>query len=137
MTVVDSDVWSEALRKREDSPESWQVSMLRELIINDEVQMLGPIRQEALSGIRGQKKFDRIRSRLRAYPDGRFDEEIHEQAAKFFNLCRSKGIQGSHIDFMICAYSVTKKMKILTKDQDFKRYAKYIPIEIIEGMSNK
>jgi hypothetical protein len=137
MIIVDSDVWSEALRKREDSPESWHVEKLRDLIINDEVQMLGPIRQEALSGIRGAKKFDKIRNKLRAYPDGHFNEEIHEQAAKFYNLCRSKGVQGSHIDFMICAYSVTKKMKILSKDQDFKRYAKYIPIEILEELPSE
>lgn len=135
MTVVDSDVWSEALRKKEDGPESWQVLKLRDLIADDEVQMLGPIRQGALSGIRGAKKFDRIRTKLRAFPDGRFDEEIHELAAKFYNLCRSKGIQGSHIDFMICAYCVTKKMKILTRDNDFKRYSRHIPIEVLEKMS--
>jgi hypothetical protein len=27
-------------------------------------------------------------------------------AAQFFNLCRSRGIQGSNTDFLICACSV-------------------------------
>lgn len=135
MTVVDSDVWSEALRRGSGTAESWQVVMLRDLIARDEVQMLGPIRQETLSGIRGEAKFERIRSKLRAYPDGSFDEEVHEQAAKFYNLCRSKGIQGSHIDFMICAYCVTNKMKVLTKDQDYRLYSRYIPVEIVEATS--
>ena len=138
MTLVDSDVWSEALRKRKkDTPVSWQVLKLRDLIAKDEVQMLGAIRQEALSGIREKEAFERIRSRLRAYPDGVLNEEIHEQAAGFYNLCRSKGIQGSHIDFMICSYSVTNKMKILTKDKDFKRYSRLIPIDLVEDVSNK
>lgn len=130
MTLVDSDVWSEALRRRDGGSESWQVIRLRDLIALDQVQVLGPIRQEVLSGIRGQKKFDRIRSKLRSFPDGRLDELIHEQAAGYYNFCRSKGIQGSHIDFMICAYAVVNQMEILTKDHDFQRYAKHIPIRI-------
>lgn len=85
----------------------------------------------------GLEKFERIRAKLRAYPDGLVNEEIHEQAAKFFNLCRSKGMQGSHTDFMICAYTVANKMKILTKDQDFRHYARVIPIEVIDEESDR
>lgn len=132
MTVVDSDVWSEALRKKKGSDESWQVARLRELILADEVQMLGAIRQEALSGIRSPEKFGEIRGKLRAFPDGVLGEGIYEKAATFYNLCRGRGIQGSHIDFLICAFAVEKKMEILTKDRDFERYAPYIPIELVQ-----
>ena len=34
-----------------------------------------------------------------------FDGFVSE-AAKFFNVCRSKGIQGSNTDFLICAVAV-------------------------------
>lgn len=128
MVIVDSDVWSEAFRKR--GKESPSVLALRNLINEGEVIMIGPIRQETLSGIKEATRFERIKDALRAFQSQRIDEPIYEMAASFFNLCRGNGIQGSHTDFLICACAVTWKASILTKDKDFTRYAKYLPIEL-------
>ncbi len=128
MVIVDSDVWSEAFRKK--GKESTRVIALRHLVNEGEVIMIGPIRQEALSGIREPKRFERIRDALRAFPSQRIDEPLYEMAATFYNLCRRKGIQGSHTDFLICACAVKWKASILTKDKDFARYAKHTPIEL-------
>ncbi len=128
MVIVDSDVWSEAFRKR--GKESLSVLELRNLVIEGEVLMIGPIRQEALSGIKEPERFEKIRDALRAFPSLRIEEPIYEMAANFYNLCRSKGVQGSHTDFLICACAVRWKASILTKDKDFNRYAKYMPIEL-------
>jgi len=128
MTIVDSDVWSEAFRKR--GKESPSVLALRNLISEGEVIMIGPIRQETLSGIKEAERFERIKDALRAFPSQRIDERIYETAASFFNLCRSKGIQGSHTDFLICACAVSWKASILTKDKDFTRYSKYVSIDL-------
>lgn len=129
MVLVDSDVWSEALRRKKGK-ESLSVLALRSLVSEGKVVMIGPIRQEALSGIKENERFEKIKEILRAFPSQRIDELIYERAAKFFNICRSKGIQGSHTDFLICACAVTWKALILTKDKDFKLYAKYLPIEL-------
>ncbi|WP_198166482.1 hypothetical protein [Picosynechococcus sp. PCC 7117] len=51
-TIVDTSVWSLALRRKEPSELLPQVSELQRLIIADEVVILGLIRQEILSGIR-------------------------------------------------------------------------------------
>ncbi len=126
--IVDSDVWSEAFRKK--GKESVSVVCLRNLVNEGEVLMIGPIRQEVLSGIKESERFERIRKALRAFPSQRIEEPIYELAASFFNTCRSRGIQGSHTDFLICACSVKWKARILTKDRDFSRYAKYLPIEL-------
>jgi predicted nucleic acid-binding protein len=128
MVIVDSDVWSEAFRKK--GKESASVHALRNLISEGEVTMIGPIRQETLSGIKENAKYERIKDALRAFPSQRIDEPIYEMAASFFNLCRSKGIQGSHTDYLICACAVKWKASILTKDKDFTRYAKYLPIDL-------
>lgn len=128
MVIVDSDVWSEAFRKK--NKESLSALALRNLINEGEVVMIGPIRQETLSGIREAERFKKIRGALRAFPSQRIDEPIYETAATFYNLCRSKGIQHSHTDFLICACAVKWKASILTKDKDFNRYAKHIPIEL-------
>ncbi len=128
MVIVDSDVWAEAFRKK--GKESLSVLALRNLVNEGEIVMIGPIRQETLSGIKEIERYEKIREALRAFPSQRIDEPIYEMAATFFNLCRSKGIQGSHTDYLICACAVKWKTSILTKDKDFTRYSKYIPIEL-------
>ncbi len=130
MVLVDSDVWSEAFRK--GGRKSRAVSLLKEFVENGEVTMIGPIRQEALSGIKEEKQFEEIRAMLRAFPSKLLEDSIFELAASFFNVCRSNGIQGSHTDFLLCACGVAWKVKILTKDKDFARYAKYLPIDLVE-----
>jgi hypothetical protein len=47
--------------------------------------MIGPIRQELLSGIRSDEPYQGVRDRLRAYPDLPMPTEDHELAARFFN----------------------------------------------------
>ena len=128
MVIVDSDVWSEAFRRK--GKESLSVLELRNLVNEGEVIMIGPIRQETLSGIKEPERYEKIRDALRAFPGQRIEEPIYEMAASFYNLCRSKGVQGSHTDFLICACAVKWKASILTKDKDFTRYAKYTPIEL-------
>jgi predicted nucleic acid-binding protein len=129
--IVDTDVWSEALRKKKGK-ESNYVLELRELINESRIQMIGPIRQEILSGLKDDAVFESLKKNLRSFPDLDLKYEVYEIAAKFFNLCRTKGIQGSNTDFLICACSVFYKLGIMTKDKDFQRYKKYLPIELIE-----
>ncbi|HAH62274.1 MAG TPA: hypothetical protein DCL73_09285, partial [Treponema sp.] len=56
----------------------------------------------------------------------------YEAAAEFYNRCRSKGIQGSHIDYLICSVARNNNFSILTLDKDFQNYKKYIDIEVID-----
>jgi len=49
-------------------------------------------------------------------------------AATFFNLCRTKGVQGSNTDFLICAVAVRNKFAIYSTDKDFDLFSKHIPI---------
>jgi len=129
--IVDSNVWSEAFRKRTDEP-SPELRMLNDLVREGRVQMLGCIRQEVLQGLRRQEVFERIRQSLRALPDQEASFLEYELAAEFFNICRSRGIQGSNTDFLIAACSVTWGLPLLTKDRDFQRYAEYIPLRLVQ-----
>jgi len=126
--IVDTDVWSEAFRKRGEK--SAYVDELRKLLEEGRVQMIGIIRMEILCGIRAKQEFDRVQQRLRAFSDRDLDSEVFITAARFFNLCRSKGVQGSSNDFILCACSMLWKLPILSKDKDFLRYRKLIPIEL-------
>jgi hypothetical protein len=92
--------------------------------------MIGPIRQEILSGIRSESQFDSLRKSLAGFIDHPIITEDYIMAARYFNLCRSKGIQGSNIDFLICAVSVRNKFPIYTTDKENESFAKHIPIRL-------
>jgi hypothetical protein len=135
MVLVDTCVWSLALRRRErtDDPE---VREFETLIRDGRVQLIGPIRQEILSGIARKAQFDRVRRSLAAFPDLPIEAEDHELAASYCNLCRSKGIQGSNTDSLICAVGVRHEMEIYTTDADFERFARCLPIVLHRALAS-
>ena len=99
--LVDTSVWSLALRRR--APAHPAVNELRRLVSHWRAAIVGPVRQEILSGIRDRAVFERLRDHLRAFPDEPITSADYERAADCFNLCRTKGIQGSNTDFLLCA----------------------------------
>jgi len=125
--IVDTSVWSLALRRDKQDPPA-PVQELRHLIYDHRVQMIGPIRQELLSGIRSESQFEKLRKHLESFPDLPILTKDYVTAAHFFNRCRSKGIQGSNTDFLICAVAVRNKFAIYTTDKDFELFSKHIQI---------
>ena len=126
--IVDTSIWSEALRRK--SPNLKITETLSELIQEHRVIFLGPIRQELLSGISNIKSFTNLRDKIIFFPDKEIITEDYVLAAEYNNLCRKKGIQGSHIDFLICACSIRLNAAIFTSDHDFKNYQKVLPITL-------
>lgn len=127
--LVDTSVWSLALRRREPGADG-AVRELQELIREARVHLIGPIRQEVLSGIRESTQFLSLRDRLRSFPDLVLETEDHERAAEIFNLCRRHGVQGSNTDFLICAAAERHGLPILTTDRDFESFARHVPIAL-------
>lgn len=125
--IVDTSVWSLVLR-REGKPNIHPAQELKNLIQDHRAQMIGPIRQEILSGLRDPSQFNELKNYLYAFPDIPIITGDYISAAKFFNLCRSKGVQGSNTDFLICAVAVRNKYAIFTIDKDFYFFSKHIPI---------
>jgi hypothetical protein len=129
MVLVDTSVWSLALRKRFlSTAEQPCVGELRELNTELRVAMIGPIRRELLSGISDPVRLTGLRDRPQAFEDLPTTQQDFETAGEFSNQCRRRGIQGSHTDFLICAVSVAQQMSILATDKDFSNYTTVIPI---------
>lgn len=126
--LIDTSIWSLAFRRPAASGPA--VEELRGLILGGRAAMVGPIRQELLSGIRDKAPFQRLRDSLRAFPDERIDEADYVRAAEHFNACRARGLQGSNTDFLLCAIAERYRMPILTADEDFTRYASVLPISL-------
>jgi predicted nucleic acid-binding protein len=129
--LVDTAVWSLALRRTKRT-ESVTTSELSSLVEDGRVVMIGPIRQEILSGIRDIAQFERLREHLRAFVDVEITTQDHEEAAAFYSRCRAKGIQGSNTDFLICAVAARNSFPIFTTDEDFAHFAAVLPIVLHE-----
>jgi predicted nucleic acid-binding protein len=127
--LVDTPIWSLLFRRsRGYGPE---VDRLRELIEQGQAILIGPVRQEVLSGIRGADQFIRVRDALRAFADHPITVPHFERAAEFYNTCRTRGIQGSNTDFLICALADLDQLHIFTTDKDFSFFARYLPIRLL------
>jgi len=127
--LVDTSVWSLALRRRRTS-QAAEALELAELIGEGRAELLGPVRQELLSGVVDRQQYDILREALRPFSDLRLYQEDYEEAADFFNRCRAKGVQGSNTDFLICAAAARRRLGILTTDADFEHFARLLPIHL-------
>ena len=130
--LIDTSVWSMALR-RQDLTDAEQkiVDALKELIRDARVVIMGPIRQELLSGVKEQEQFEELKQKLSVFKDIQILEEDYIEAARCYNICRENGIQGTHIDFLICSIALRMSLPIFTLDKDFKSFAKHLPLKLI------
>jgi predicted nucleic acid-binding protein len=133
--LVDTPIWSLALRRRPPNlnpTEVRQVAEWSELVREGRIALLGIVRQEMLSGIADEQQFLRLTRVLRAFPDESVGIEDYEEAARCFNRCRAGGIQGSPVDFLICAVAIRADLAIFTADPDFTAYARHLPLTLHE-----
>jgi predicted nucleic acid-binding protein len=101
---------------------------LAELIRESRAKLIGPIRQEVLSGIRETAQCNRLRDYLRAFADEPLEMEDFEEAALCHNRCRARGVAGSPIDFLICAVALRRNWQVFTTDPDFDSYASVLAL---------
>lgn len=128
--IADTSVWSLFLRRSSDLDSSCK-QLLKKGILDSEVQMLGIIRQECLSGIKQESQWEELKDILEGFPDLETKPEDYVLASSYFNSCRRNGIQGGAADFLICSQSVRAKLPILTLDKDFFNYQKVLPIKLL------
>ncbi len=126
--LVDTCVWSQFLRKNRSKTDPLALELER-LIRADAVEILGPIRQELLSGAQPQERFAQLKQYLRFYPNFPLDEEDDENAAHYYNLCRRQGVQGTATDLLLCAVAARHGLSIFTTDTDFDLYGRHLPVK--------
>ncbi len=127
--LADSCVWSAVLRRGSLPLDPVRAEMER-LIGDGAVELVGPIRQEVLSGVRSESQFEALREALDLIPEIGIRSEDYVEAARLYNLCRSRGIQGSGADFVICAVAMREEVPVFTVDADFERYATVFPLPL-------
>ncbi len=133
--LVDTSIWSLALRRRPASLSASErdlVATLADLVRDGRVFLIGLVRQEALSGIAMESRFAGVRQALDQFSDEPVGTADHVRAAEMFNRCRSAGIQGSPVDFLVCAVAERLAAPIFTTDGDFALYAQHLPIRLFQ-----
>ena len=131
--LVDTSVWSLALRRHAQDLSPAEVSVvgeLTELIKEGRTRVIGLVRQELLSGIKTSAQYEKLRAILRSFPDEPINTEDYETAAKLSNNCRSKGIAVSVPDMVICAIALTRGWSVFTNDPDFENYRHILQIKL-------
>jgi predicted nucleic acid-binding protein len=131
--LVDTSVWSLALRRRPGHLQPTEEQLrdeLADLVRDGRVVMIGPIRQELLSGVRTAAEHTRLQARLRAFEDEPLVTADFEAAAEAHNRCRAAGVAGSTVDFLICAAAGRRGLAILSTDRDFERYAPVLGLRL-------
>lgn len=131
IVLVDTTIWSLAFRRGQSSATDQKlVFELTELIGELRAAMIGPVRQELLSGISDLAGFAKVRDGVAAFEDLPIVSDDYVEAARAYNTCRKKGVQGSHIDFLICAVAKRHAAPIFTSDKDFAGYARHLDVDL-------
>jgi len=130
MILVDTTIWSKAFRRRRTDSGDPGVQELLNILDMEAELLIGPVRQELLSGISNKMVFDDLSAKLDGFNNYEVQIADHNLAAEYYNVCLTKGIQGSQTDYLICAVASRYDMEIFTEDKDFSHYKKYLPIRL-------
>jgi predicted nucleic acid-binding protein len=118
--LVDISIWSLALRRKHGSTKRAEraiVLELTDLIGADRVVIVGPIRQEILSGVRSDAEFDRLSERLAEFEDEPLLTADYEEAARCHNRCRG-------------AAAIRRALALFTTDSDFEQFSQKLPLTL-------
>jgi predicted nucleic acid-binding protein len=123
--LVDTGVWTLALRRRNatrlNAEEKRLLSKLTDAIQVSNAAIIGPIRQEILSGIRDRAQFKKTQGLLEPFADEALGHSDFVEAARLFNLCRDHGVHCRPVDILICAVAARLNYNILTNDSGLTR----------------
>lgn len=128
--LVDTSVWSLALR-RDTPPDVPEVEALGAALLGgDVVATTGVIVQELLQGTVPERARTRITETFAILDYLTPTREDHVAAAEIRNALRARGVQVDTIDALIAQLAIAGKHTLLTTDRDFHAAAKHVPLDL-------
>lgn len=128
--LVDTSVWSLALRRDTEGIEP-EVRQLKDALLGaDQVATTGLVLQELLQGFAGPRARELIIDRFAALPLLQPDRQDHVDAAALRNACRQAGVQVGTIDALIAQLCIRYEVTLLTTDRDFSLIARHCPLRV-------
>lgn len=132
MIVVDTSVWSLALRRPSGTGATPHAARLLRTLVEDgqPVWMPGIVKQELLSGIRHEAQFDRLLRVLEPFQNLLAIDADHVRAAQVANSCRANGVQVGAVDALIVAMTLRLDGILLTTDRDYQDIHTHCPFNL-------
>ena len=128
--LVDTSVWSLALRRDRDGDVP-QIQALRAALEGGEIVVTtGLVLQELLQGFAGPRARKDIIERFAALPLLSPDRQNHIDAADLRNRCRRAGVQLGTIDALLAQLCIRHGLTLLTTDDDFGNAARHCPLRV-------
>ena len=124
--LVDTSVWSLALRRDEHQSEPEVLALGNALRGADQVFITGLVLQELLQGFSGPKARDQILERLAALAFLQPDRVDHIEAADIRNSCRRRGLQIGTVDALLIQICRRHDLVMLSTDRDFHAASKHV-----------
>lgn len=128
--LVDTSVWSLALRR--DRPQKLPEvdELLRALGGNDIVVTTGLTLQEILQGFVPDQARAQIVERFASMPLVEPQRDDYIAAADLRNVCRKAGVQLGTVDALIAHLAIRNNHTLLTTDRDFVHAARHIGLSL-------
>ena len=129
--LVDTSVWSLALRRK--APSAQPEVVLLEKIIGEEhhIFLTGVILMEILQGFRELHQFEKIHGYLEAFPILDLNRNGYANAALLQAKCRKQGVQSATVDSLIAQTAIEHDCHLLTADQDFIHIARCCDLKLL------
>jgi predicted nucleic acid-binding protein len=117
--LVDTSVWSLALRRDRLLSNPFVDELGRLIAAGDTVITTGVVLQELLQGVSGPTAPERTIQRFSALPLLVPDRRDHIDAAALRNHCRRNGVQVVTIDALLAQLCIRHDLVLLSADKDF------------------
>ena len=128
--LVDTSVWSLALRRDASASEPEVHALKAALLGADVVVTTGLVLQELLQGFAGPTARTQIIERFAALPLLQPDRQDHIAAAELRNTCRRAGVQLGTIDALLAQLCIRNELTLLSTDKDFTLAARHCPLRV-------
>jgi predicted nucleic acid-binding protein len=131
--IIDTSVWSLAYRRAEADLNPLERRMkleVAQLIRELRARVIGPICGELLSGIKERAKFEEIWRDFAAFYEEPLTLLDYRRGAELSNQLRAKVVTGHLVDCLLCAVAIDRGYAVFTADEDFRHYAKHIPLRL-------
>lgn len=135
--LVDTSVWSLALRRDGRSNVAEVVALIRALERGDALLTTGLILQELLQGFSGPKARELIIEHFSALPLLIPDRDDYVAAADVRNVCRRSGAQIGTIDALLAQLCIRHGLTMLSTDRDFLAVAKLCPLKLWQPIGSR
>ena len=129
--LVDTSVWSLALRKKGPTEHSTVEKLASLLEADEDVVLTGVILQEILQAFRADSSFARVARHLEPFPLLDMGRREFVAAASLHRACASTGVSASTADCQIAAAAIRHDCLLLTADRDFDRIARVSSLKLV------